>query len=362
MLVEVKEKNTGSINFGVGLGSDSGAFGEISLSQRNFDIGDPPLTFDEFISGRAFRGAGQNFNLSVAPGTEVSTFTIQFGEPNLFESDVGLNARSFYRIRQFDNYQENRFAASASLSRRLGDLWSISGSGGYANIKLDNFNPNTPLEVVADQGPANLVSGGFSLQRTDTDRAIRATRGTQLELAYTYFNDISSSQNWNLVRMGGTAIFPVDEDYLGRLSTLKLNTDIGYIFGGDAPVYERMYLGGRSFRGFEYRTVSPKSQGSIGAPTSPSNNPIGGEWLFFLGSQYEFPIVGDFLNGVIFMDSGTVTSDIGFDDYRLSFGIGIRLYIPQLGPAPLAFDLGFPILKGPLDQTQVFSFSAELPF
>jgi outer membrane protein assembly factor BamA len=34
----------------------------------------------------------------------------------------------------------------------------------------------------------------------------------------------------------------------------------------------------------------------------------------------------------------------------------------MLGPAPLAFDFGFPLLKAEGDQTQMLSFSAELPF
>ena len=62
-------------------------------------------------------------------------------------------------------------------------------------------------------------------------------------------------------------------------------------------------------------------------------------------------------------DSGTVTNDPGFDDYRLSAGAGLRLYIPQVfGPAPLAFDFGFPILRQTGDEERDFSFSIDLPF
>jgi outer membrane protein insertion porin family len=50
------------------------------------------------------------------------------------------------------------------------------------------------------------------------------------------------------------------------------------------------------------------------------------------------------------------------EEYRVSVGVGIRVYIPQLGPTPLAFDFGFPMIKQDLDQTQLFSFSADLPF
>ena len=68
------------------------------------------------------------------------------------------------------------------------------------------------------------------------------------------------------------------------------------------------------------------------------------------------------MTGVLFLDTGTVTDSPGFDEYRVSVGTGLRLYIPQLGQIPIAFDFGFPLRKQPDDDTRVFTFSAELPF
>ncbi|MFO0830180.1 MAG: BamA/TamA family outer membrane protein [Phycisphaerales bacterium] len=362
VLVEVKEKNTGAVNFGAGLGTDSGIFGEVSISQRNFDIADPPLSFDEMFTGRAFRGAGQGFSLSIAPGTEVSMYSISFAEPHLLESDLGLRVNSFYRTRIYDNYDENRLALGASLSRRLGDLWTIGVATNIQRVELLNFTPNTPLEVVESQGPANLFDVGVSLNRTDVDKPMRPTRGTEVSLGVAEHYDFAGQAAWTSVRAGASTIFTVSEDYLGRRSTLKLSSDIGYIFGDDPPTYERYYLGGRSFRGFEFRTVSPKSTGTIGAPNTPNDQPIGGEWLFFVGAQYEHPIFAEFISGVLFLDTGTVTTDVSFSEYRVSIGAGLRIYLPQLGPAPIALDFAVPLAKGYLDQTQVFSFAIELPF
>ncbi len=362
VLVEVKERDTGSINFGVGVGTDSGIFGEISIAQRNFDIADPPATLSEFLSGRAFRGAGQGFNFSIAPGTEVSNFSANFVEPHLFETDTALRLNGSYRFRYYDNYDEDRLNLAGGLSRRLGDLWTISGNIGFQRVELTNFDPNTPLEIVADQGPASIFFANASLNRTDTDRPIRPTRGTQLELSISQSYDMETEDAWTTARASAAAIFTVGEDYLGRRSTLRIQNDIGYIFSGYAPTYDRLYLGGRSFRGFKFRTVSPKSQGSIGAPTTPNDQPIGGYWLYFLGSQYELPIIGDSLSMVTFLDTGTVTTDVGFEDYRVSIGVGIRLYIPQLGPNPLAFDFAIPLMHGPDDEEQIFSFAVDLPF
>ncbi len=58
-----------------------------------------------------------------------------------------------------------------------------------------------------------------------------------------------------------------------------------------------------------------------------------------------------------FVDTGTVATRIdAVDDYRVSAGFGVRFVVPMLGPVPIALDFGFPIVRGPHDQQQVFNF------
>ena len=361
ILVEIKERNTGSINFGVGVGTDSGVFGELSIAQKNFDIADAPETLDELLAGRAFRGAGQQFSATLAPGNEITTISFSFLEPHLFETDYALRTSPFYRIRIFEDYDENRGSVPFSLSRRFGDFWNVGVTTGYTYVELSDFDNNTtPIEVFEDRGPANFMTGGFFVERTDTDSQFRPSRGSNLELNVTQWASFDAVDPFTVVKAGYTQFFTVSEDFLGRRSTLKLKSDIGYILGDDAPVYERLYLGGRTFRGFDFRSISPLSSRSING--RPSQEPIGGLWSFFLGAQYEQPIFQNAFSGVLFVDSGTVTDDVGFDQYRVAVGLGIRLYIPQFGPAPLAFDFALPVLKEETDETQVFSFSVEIPF
>ena len=361
ILAEVKERNTGSVNFGVGLGTDSGVFGEISVNQRNFDIDDTPESLDELIAGRAFRGAGQQFSMAIAPGNEVSNFSIDFLEPHLFETDYAFRVSPFYRLRLYQDYNENRASLPLSLSRRLGDFWTVGVNTALTWVKLDNFDPDTPIEVFEDRGPTTLASVGFNVKRTDVDRQFRPSRGSAVDFSVNQFASLDSVDPFTVFKAGYTQFFTVSEDFLGRRSTLRVAADAGYIVG-DAPVYERFYLGGRTFRGFQFRTISPKSRANIDPLIPPSNDPIGGSWLFSLGTQYEQPIFQNSFAGVAFIDSGTVTDQVGFDEYRVSVGIGLRLYIPQFGPAPLAFDFAVPLMKQDTDETQVFSFSAEIPF
>src|SRR5207302_7892491 len=86
ILVSVQETQTGSLLFGVGVNSDAGFTGSIVLNERNFDICRPPESFEDLLSGRAFRGAGQEFRIEAVPGTSVQRYTVSFREPSLFDS------------------------------------------------------------------------------------------------------------------------------------------------------------------------------------------------------------------------------------------------------------------------------------
>ena len=360
VLVEVKEKNTGSFNFGVGFGSDSGVLGNISLVQNNFDVADIPQTFGELAKGRAFRGAGQRFAMNFQPGNEIFAYDISLTEPNIFESAYSLGGDVGYYRRFYRDYAERRVFANVMTSRRFGDIWLGQLSLTAANVKLEDIESNAPIEIFADEGPDNLVGLEFQLTRTTITTLTRPGSGSRLEFNFANYGAFAGDVEFNRARVDYTTYLTMSRDFLGRISTLRLDGSVGWIFSGTAPTYEGFYLGGRSLRGFAYREVSPK--GIPSQPGGPDDIPIGGDFLLFLGAQYQFPLVGTFIDGVCFVDSGTVNNAPGFDEYRLSVGAGLRIYIPQLGPTPMAFDFAFPLMKEENDETEAFSFSAELPF
>ena len=379
VLVEVKEKYTESISFGVGAGTDTGLAGIIELNHENFDIADTPQTLDEFLNRKAFRGAGQSFGIAISPGLEVSNYSISFSDPNFLESDYGFGSSLLYRNRIYNTFTEERLASNFNLGRAFGELWQGSVRVTLQSVTLTNFDGSTPIEVYEQRGPSFINSVGLTFARTNLDNPMRPSRGSRFEGEIAYFGAFGGAYTYPLVAGSFTTWFPLSEDFFGRKSVLKLNTSSGYIFGSSAPVSERFYLGGRSLRGFEFRAISPLSAVAIGAdpPTPfseyytttngqadglPNGQPIGGTFRFFAGAQYEVPIFDKFISGVVFSDSGTVTDSFDLAPYRVSIGCGVRLYIPQLGQAPLAFDFAVPVVKYETDQKQEFSFTAELPF
>ena len=360
ILVDIKERNTGSVNFGVAIGSDAGVFGELSLTQRNFDITDYPESVRELLKGRSFRGAGQTFNATLRPGDEFFQYLMSFTEPYLFDTNNSLRVSGSFRDRQFRRYDEERLTLALGLGRRFGEVWNASINTRFEQVELDNIDFFAPTEIFEDAGPNDLAALGFNLTRTTVGTINRPGRGSRLKLNFETFGLFGGDFDFTTVGAQYTVFLTLNEDFLGRKSVLKLNTESRYIFEGDAPVYEKFYLGGRSFRGFDFREVSPK--GIRADNGQPSDDPVGGNWLFFAGAQYEVPLVSETFTAVAFVDTGTVINDLGFDEYRVSIGLGIRLYIPQFGPVPIAFDFAFPLLKEESDETQVLSFAAELPF
>ena len=361
VLVQVAETNTGSINFGVSANTDFGVAGGISISQRNFDLFDTPDSFDEFVRGRAFRGAGQTFSIAAQPGTEQSIYSISFGEPNLFNSEYAFQSSAFFRERIFRDYDEQRFGGSFRLGRAFGTRWSGGLTLRAEDIEISDIDTDAPVDIFDVEGGNFLTSVGFELTRSTLDSIYRPTEGTRTSMSVQQYGALGGDFDFTRFFVSHGVYLTVDEDFLGRPTVLSIETRAGYIpQDGEAPIFERFYLGGRSFRGFEFRGIGPvgirNDTGTLGS------DQIGGDFSYFLGVEIQKPIYEDSIALVGFIDSGTVADEVDFSEYRVSAGLGVRLFIPQFGQAPLAFDFAIPVVDEETDETQIFSFSVDLPF
>jgi len=359
VLVEVEETNTGSFDFGGAVSSDTGLIGRIALTQRNFDIADTPDSFGELVSGRAFRGAGQTFTIEAQPGNEVQTFSVSLSEPAVFESSYSASVSGFFRNRDFDEFDESRAGIGLGLGRRFGTRWTGGLNFRFNSIELSGLDPSRPTDIFEAAEPTSLYGLGVTLQRNNLDSRIRPTRGSRTSIG---IEQVVGDFTFTPITLRHNIYAPIREDYLGRTTVLEVSTSVGYIPQGrdNVPTYERFYLGGQSFRGFEFRTVSPR--GVRNDNGNPSDDPIGGTWQFFVGLQITQPIWEETVSGVLFIESGTVSFDPGFESFRVSAGFGFRILFPALSRAPLAFDFGFPLSRESTDEERTFTFSVDLPF
>ena len=79
--VFVEETRTGQFMFGVTVNSNAGLIGNIVVQERNFDITNPPTSWDDFAIGRAWRGGGQSFRIEAQPGTVLQRYLVSFTDP-----------------------------------------------------------------------------------------------------------------------------------------------------------------------------------------------------------------------------------------------------------------------------------------
>ena len=102
------------------------------------------------------------------------------------------------------------------------------------------------------------------------------------------------------------------------------------------------------FRGFAFRGVGPVNNGFARAATSCSSTVL----------EYQLPAQGQRPDSTSSASWTPARSEARpeIKDYRVSAGFGARVVVPMLGPVPIALDFGFPIVKGPDDKEQVFSF------
>lgn len=371
VLVQVEETNTGSLTFGAAVSSDAGLVGRIAFNQRNFDLADTPDTAGEFFSGRSFRGGGQTFQIEALPGEDVQTYSISLTEPYLLESDYSTTVAGFYRTRDYSEYDEERFGGRVAFGRRFGSRWNASFPLRIESVNLSDIEPDMPVDVFAVEDQNWITGAGITLSRSSLDDSFRPGKGSKIELGVEQVGALGGDFTFTAFRAEHQIFFTVNEDFGGRKTVLSFNTRAGYIPQGqdDTPVYERFYMGGQSFRGFRFRNIAPK--GIRNDNKQVGDDPVGGTWMFFFGPEIKQPLFGTAIGDSAqelelavagFIDTGTVLEEIGFDEYRVTAGVGLRLYIPQLSPAPLAFDFGFPLVSEESDRERVFSFSVDLPF
>lgn len=343
---------------GVGASSDNGLVGNIELVNNNFDIADWPRSWEEFFRGRAFRGAGQTMRIKFEPSTEFTRFRIDFREPYLMDKPIGFN-NSFYLFeRQRSGYDERRIGEMVSFDHRF--------ESGLLKNWTGEIALRTEYVVVADRvsfaakdirdvdGGNYLSTVKLSMLHDTTDNRFDPGEGHRFEASYEQAGALGGSFYHGKLELSGAKFYTVAVDEEDRKSIVALKANAGEILG-DAPVFERFYAGGiGSFRGFNFRGISPV-QGL-------RHNKVGGSFELLTSAEYSFPIYGKALRGVFFSDMGTVEDDFGINAWRMSVGGGIRLTLDILGTVPMEFDLAFPVAKEKEDSTRIFNFFVGFPF
>ena len=345
--VYLQEARTGRVMIGGSVNSDLGLSGQLTIDERNFDITKVPTSWDDVWSGRAFRGRGQNFRAELMPGTRVQRYTVNWSERNFLDTPYSLSVGGFLYTRQFRDWTEQRLGGRVAVGYEITKDLSISTELRMEDVKI--FNPRKLGVSQLDRalGSNDLYTGRIRLAHDTRDSPFMSSEGHLLEMIY---DQVFGEFDYPRGLINYNRYFLVRErpDQTGR-HTLASTWKLGFS-GKDTPIFENFYAGGYStLRGFRFRGASPMV----------NDVQVGGRFMFLGSLEYVFPLTADeMLRGVAFCDYGTIEQDftIKGKNIRVAPGLGLRVAIPALGPAPLAFDFAYPVQKADGDQTQVFSF------
>jgi outer membrane protein insertion porin family len=270
---------------------------------------------------------------------------VNWTDPYFLDSNFSLGLSGFYYNRFFTDWDEERAGGRITVGRQLTQALSINGALRLETVTLDNPDVPTPLILQESLGDNFLSTFRPSIAHDTRDSAFLPGEGHYIELAYEQaFGDFSYPRAELEARQFFTLYTRPDGD--GR-HTLTVGGQLGWT-DDDTPIFERFYAGGfQTFRGFDFRGVSPREL----------DVRVGGNWLMLGTVEYMLPLLAnEMIHGVVFSDFGTVEEDPGFEDFRVTAGLGFRVTIPAMGPVPLAFDFAFPIAKQDEDDTRIFSF------
>jgi len=343
---------TGLIMPGVGVSSDSGVVGRLVFKQQNFDVTDAPEDLWDLLSMKAFRGAGQRLSLTLQPGTQYSTYYVNFEDPYWRDRPTSLDVMGSSWERYRESYDEDRLKASVGFEQRLQNRWRRSLGFRAENVDVQDLDPDAPLEIIDVKGDNQLFGMRLGAGVDMRNDRYNPSQGDRLS---GFYEQLTGDHTFGILEGSYVRYFTLHEDILER-KTVLMTRVLGATIVGDAPPFEKFYAGGTGrygIRGFEYRGVSTRGY-QTGVALPQREDPIGSDWVFLAGAEVTVPLVGDNFAGLFFVDSGTI--DMG--SYRLSIGTGIQIMVPQLlGPVPIRFEVSTPLLRDDLDETQVFSFS-----
>ncbi|MGQ0613141.1 MAG: BamA/OMP85 family outer membrane protein [Planctomycetaceae bacterium] len=364
--LEVEETDTRQFNVGAGVTSDGGVFGNFTVTWRNFDYRKPPSRPWAIFDQDAFRGAGQFFELSAAPGTTFSSFRLTFSDPAVNDSRWSFGFSLFRNLAFLEDYDQASTGGYIRVGRFLDERmrWQLSFEWMLREVTLDNPDPPSPVNALDAQGHNSVHGIGITIRydrRTEVGRHLTGHQSSlRVDLLGGLFGGdthvvkvaLDHSRGWRMLQLRSGNFHRV---------TVHASLDWAGAYGDspEVPIFERYFAGGRTLRGFEFREVGPRSNG----------RPTGGEFLALVTVNYFIPLTppeGQFgLDLVFFLDQGTLNTTLGefeAEDWRISVGFGVAIAFGGPTQPPLQIDFGFPLSEGAGDRKQAVSFSFSRNF
>ena len=336
LIIEVEEKQTGTFNAGVSVGTLEGFAIVTGLRERNF------------------YGTGRSLDVLLNTSNDKNQFKLTTTDRLSYENDADIT----YSV----NYKQEDFSKASSytldtFSSGIGIGYAVSNNL-YHNIDLEYAfkdykvtNLSTVSNTILNSSGSNisyLIKNNF--RYSTLNRGFVSKTGNYINFTNTVETPTSSNNGFvkNLVTL--------KKYFSGNNSIYAIQGNVGNIFSlnnNNILTDDKFSLGGRSLRGFDIYGAGPRNS---------RTSYIGGNNLAVLKLDYSYEITRQsnfpfYLN--IFNDYGLIwenktTPTQSDNNIRSSVGFGIKYYSPV---GPIGFTWGFPIMDEEYDIKRMFLFS-----
>ncbi|WP_035277071.1 outer membrane protein assembly factor BamA [Desulforegula conservatrix] len=315
LVINVKEKPTGTFSFGGGYSSVDNLFVMAAINQRNLF------------------GKGQILNLQAEVGGTSTRYNLGFTEPWLFDIPLSAGFDLYNWERDYDDYDKQSVGGALRASYPVWDFTRVQASYGYEVTELTDIvaDASDDIKDLAGKNSTSRVSG--NLKYDSRDRVFNPTHGAQYSLGVEYAGGFLGGDIAYIKNSAETGLyFPIFWKFTGFI-----HGEVGNIVeqsSGVLPDYERFYLGGiNSVRGYKWRDISTLDD---------KGKEIGGNKYLQGNVELLFPIVESAgVVGLFFFDTGDVYAkdeDVEFSNIHYTTGYGLRWYSPM---GPIRIEYGY---------------------
>jgi outer membrane protein insertion porin family len=341
IIVEVEERPTGEITFGVGFSTAEGPLGNISVRERNL------------------LGRGQDLRLDFSLSGVKSQLLLSFTEPYFLDKNMsaGFDVYRTVTDRDESSFDEERIGAGVRTGYDVSEFVRHSVKYNLTRNDVTNVSASASPSILEQEGVTLNSVIGHELLYDKRDTKFNTSEGHYVRLRQDAAG-LGGDVRYVNTRLGAGYYLPITE-----LWVASVTGELGYLFGlgDDVRINDSFFIGGTTLRGF--------ASGGIGPRDELSDDSLGGK-QYAVGSVelgFPLPIPDEYqIRGRIFSDFGTLydTDAQGLDvvdeiALRASVGAGISWTSPF---GPLQVDLAFPFLKEDYDQTEFFRFNAGTTF
>lgn len=340
--VEVEEKSTGQLSFGVGFSSTESLIGDISISERNL------------------LGRGQFLRLSTQLSGRTQEIDLSFAEPYFLDRQISAGF-DIFRIR-YDFQDEASFITETTgftlnAGAPLSEYAALRLRYSLQQEILSGAPQNASPLILAALGEDLSSIIGYRLSYTDLDDTLDPTTGFSTSISQD-FAGLGGDVRYLRTEFEYQYFYPFRDEVIGNLVLRE-----GYIYGfdQDVPINDRFFKGGRTFRGFATAGVGPRD--------AITDDALGGQ-LYYIGTaQVTFPIglPNEFgILGNLFTDFGTVTRAVESGPFvdtsnslRVAAGVGLFWESPF---GPIRLDFAKAIRREDFDKVESFRFDVGTRF